>query len=303
MFSTRSSAARLLICTVIALILLKALVARLTGSISILAQASDSVLDLISGIVTYSVMRISNKPADTRHPYGHGKVEDIGSLTQGVLIMVAGVVIIYSAIRRIQNGATIELAEAGIAVMFVSMVISIFLSRHLHKVARATDSMILEANACNINADIYSASAVLIGLLIVRLTGLSYIDAVIAIGVSIYIMVTACRVLYRSFSGLIDVKISPQEEAIIMTTLANHSEQIVGYHKLRTREAGGQHYIDLHMVMNKDISLEHAHTVCDEVESEIKNGLSQASVTIHVEPCSGNCLQCVAICAKRQGDG
>jgi len=300
MFSTRTGAAKLLIIVVISLIILKALVAWITGSISILAQAADSLLDLIAGIVTFSAVRLSSKPADTQHPYGHGKAEDIGSLTQGILIMVAGIVIIYSAIRRIQNGASVELAEAGIAVMLVSIITSIFLSRHLHKVAKSTDSIVLEASASNINSDIYSAIAVFIGLLIMHLTGLNYIDSVIAIGVSIYILAIAYRILYRSFAGLMDVKLSLQDEEIIKASLANHSEQIAGYHKLRTREAGGQHYIDLHLVMNRDISLENAHQICDQIEAEIERGLSQASVTIHAEPCSSNCQYCQAICAKRQ---
>ncbi len=300
LFSTRVGAAKLFIGVVITLIILKALVAWITGSISILAQLADSFLDLVSGIVTYSAVRISTKPADTQHPYGHGKAENIGSMTQGILILIAGILIIYSAVGRIRQGATVQLAEAGIAVMLVSMIISIFLSRHLLKVARATESDVLEANASNINSDIYSASAVLVGLLLVRITRLNYIDAIIAIAVSIYILTIAYRVLYRSFAGLMDVKLSPQDEGIIKSSLADHSEQIAGYHKLRTREAGGQHYIDVHLVMNKDISLEHAHKICDEIETEIEHGLSQASVTIHAEPCSSNCRQCQAICNKRR---
>ena len=188
MFSTKTGAAKLLIGVVIGLIVLKVIVSWLTGSISILAQTADSLLDLFAGIITFSAVRIATKPADEEHPYGHGKVEDIAGVTQGIFIFIAGGLIIYSSIRRIIEGACIELVEAGIAVMLVSIVASILLSRHLLRVSQATGSVVLEANARNITGDIYSTSAVLVGLVIVRFTNINIIDAIIAIGVAIYIL-------------------------------------------------------------------------------------------------------------------
>ena len=167
MFSTRTGAARLLIVSVLGLILLKAVVAWLTGSISIVAQTADSLFDLFAGILTFGAVVIAMRPADEEHPYGHGKAEDIAGILQGVFIFIAGGLIIYSSIYRILEGASVELAEVGIVVMLVSIVVSIFLSRHLLKVSKTTGSVSLEANARNIAADVYSALAVLIGLLIV----------------------------------------------------------------------------------------------------------------------------------------
>lgn len=300
MFSTKAGAAKLLIGVVISLILLKAAMVWLTGSISIFAQATDSLLDLFAGIVTLLAIRIATKPADAEHPYGHGKVEDIGGMVQGVLILGASGLIIYSSIRRILEGATIELAEAGMGVMLVSMIVSILLSRHLLRVAQATGSVALEANAHNIAADVYSASAVLVGLLVVRLTNLGYIDSIIAIGVATYILAMGYRVLSRSLSGLVDTRLFPQQEAVIRTCLEAHSGQVAGFHKLRTRRGGSQCYMDLHLVMAKDISLEQAHEICDQIEIEIENRLPEANVTIHAEPCDGKCGLCSAICSRRQ---
>lgn len=301
-FSTKAGAARLMLYVVISLILLKAVVSWITGSMSIIAQAADSLLDIFAGIVTISTIRIANRPADREHPYGHGKVEDIGGVVQGVLIFIAGGTIIYSSVRRIIEGAAIEEAEAGIAVMLISIVASIFLSRHLRRVAKATDSTVLEANAQNIAGDVYSASAVLIGLLAFRLTNIVYIDSIIAIGMALYLFWIGYRAISRPFAELVDRRLSHDEEVIIEACIEGHGEQLAGFHKLRTRHSGSQHYIDLHLVINREVSLEDAHAVCDQIEKEIKDYLHDVSVTIHVEPCNGRCKECLAICSKLQND-
>ena len=300
MFATKAGATKLLIGVVVGLIILKVVVSWLTGSISILAQAADSLLDLFAGIITFSAIRIAAKPADAEHPYGHGKVEDIAGAGQGILILIAGGLIIYSAIGRITEGSVIELAGAGVAVMAVSIVVSVFLSRHLLKVSRATGSIALEANARNIATDVYSASAVLVGLVIVRFTGLNIVDPILAIVVAVYILKVAVDTIRKPISGLIDEKLPPSQEAIIEDCLRKHSREVSGFHALRTRRAGSQTYIDLHLVMTRDISLEQAHHICDEVEVEIRSVLHEASVIIHAEPCDNECEQCAAICSKRR---
>jgi cation diffusion facilitator family transporter len=302
MFSTKAGATRLLIGVVVGLIVLKVIVGWLTGSISIFAQAADSLLDLFAGIITFSAIRIAAKPADAEHPYGHGKVEDIAGIVQGILIFIAGGLIIYSAIHRITKGSSfeIELAEAGLVVMAVSIVVSIFLSRHLLRVSRRTGSVALEANARNIATDVYSASAVLVGLAIVRFTGLNIIDSVLAIGVAIYILKVAIDTVRKPISGLLDEKLPPSQQAVIEDCLMKHSREVSGFHALRTRRAGSQSYIDLHLVMAGDISLEQAHQICDRIEVEIQSTLHEASVVIHAEPCDNECEQCSAICSKRR---
>jgi cation diffusion facilitator family transporter len=300
MFSTKAGATKLLIGVVVGLIILKVVVGWLTGSISVLAQAADSLLDLFAAIITFSAIRIAAKPADAEHPYGHGKVEDIAGAGQGILIFSAGGLIIYAAVERIIKGSSIELAGAGIAVMAVSIVASIFLSRHLLRVARRTNSVALEANARNIATDVYSASAVLVGLAIVQFTRLDIIDSAIAIGVAIYILKVAVDTIRKPISGLLDEKLPPSQEAVIEESLKKHSRQVSGFHALRTRRAGSQSYIDLHLVMAGDISLEQAHRICDQIENEIQSTLHEASVTIHCEPCDNECEQCSAICSKRR---
>ena len=292
MFSTERGAANLLIGVVIGLILLKIIAGWISGSISVFAQAADSFLDLFAGLVTFFAVRIATKPADEEHPFGHGKVEDMAGMVQGVLLFIAAGLIIYSSVQRIINKTPIELAEAGMVAMVVSMVASVLLSRHLLKVSRATGSVVLEANARNITGDIYSTAAVLVGLIVVRLTGLSILDPIIAIGIAIYIAKIAYDAINKPLLGLVDASLPRSEQAVIKSCLAEQGNQIVGFHELRTRRSGNQRYIDLHLVMAKGISLEKAHQVCDLLEVDIQSRLSRTNVTIHVEPCDGKCKEC-----------
>jgi cation diffusion facilitator family transporter len=258
------------------------------------------LLDLFAGVVTFFAIRISTRPADEGHPFGHGKAEDIAGLAQGVLIFASAGLIVYSAVQMIFRGTPVELAEAGIGVMLVSMIASILLSRHLLKVSKATGSVALEANARNINADIYSTAAVLVGLLIVRFTGLNMLDSLVAIGMAIYIAKMAYDAIGKPLLGLVDASLPPSDRSVIESCLVGHIDQVVSFHELRTRRSGNQRYIDLHLVMAKDVSVERAHQACDSLEHDIRAKLPRTNVTIHVEPCEGQCKECSMPRAKCQ---
>jgi cation diffusion facilitator family transporter len=287
---------------VIGLFIIKVLVGVVTGSISIWAQAADSSLDIFAVIITFFTVGFAARPADHEHPFGHGKVEDISAFIQAILLLGAVIAIDYSAVLRIMHGETIQVTEAGIAVMLVSLLTSIFLSRHLFRVARTTGSVALEANANNIRGDVYSTSGVFLGLIIVRITGLTILDPIIALAVSLLILRAAYRVGKMAFDGLVDVRLPRDEEEMLMKVIMEHSNQFVGVHRVRTRHSGSQHYIDLHMVMPKGTSVENAHKMCDHLEKDIGEKLHNASVTIHVEPCDTTCKQCTVInCEQRTG--
>ncbi|MBI2860278.1 MAG: cation transporter [Chloroflexi bacterium] len=296
MWSSRSGVVKLAIAIIIGLTLLKIAVGVMTGSLSILAQALDSFLDLFAVGVTFLAMHIAVKPADWEHPFGHGKVEYIAAIAQAVFIFGAGGGVIYSAVLRIAGEAEVAMTEAGMGVMLVSIIASVFLSRRLLKVSRELDSAALQANAHNIATDVYSAAAVLVGLLAVRLTGLSIIDPIIAIIVALLILKVAYDVLKRAFGGLIDVKLPEEEERIIRECITEHFGELVGFHELRTRKSGNQRYADLHVVMPRGTSVEDAHRLCDHLEEDIARKLRHTSMTIHVEPCGSECAQCPVTC-------
>jgi cation diffusion facilitator family transporter len=300
--STPSGAARLALFTVSGLFIFKVVVGLITDSISIWAQAVDSSLDIVAVVITFLTVGFSAKPADKGHPFGHGKAEDIAAGMQTVFLFVAAGLIIYYATRRIMAHTAPQYTEAGIAVMLVSMVVSILLSRHLFRVARATGSVALEANANNITGDIYSTAGVFVGLVVVRFTPLTIFDPILAILVSIFILRATYRVGRIALEGLVDFRLPQADEETLMATILEHSGQLVGVHEVRTRRSGSHKYIDLHLVMPKGASVEQAHEMCDHLEQDIVKRLQNANVTIHVEPCDIECQQCsVATCNARTG--
>jgi cation diffusion facilitator family transporter len=300
MFSTPSGAARLLLGTVVGLFAVKVLVGVISGSISVWAQAVDSSLDIFAVVITFLTVGYSSKPADQEHPFGHGKAEAVAAGIQAVLLLAASAAIAYSAIHRILEGSRVAYAPAGVAVMLVSMLASILLSRHLFKVARATGSISLEANANNIRADVYSTGGVLVGLAIVSIwKNLTIVDPILALLVVAMILRATFSVARMAFGQLVDMKLPEQEENDVKAAIMEHfGGEVVSYHKLRTRKAGSQRYIDLHLIMPKQTSIEDAHVMCDHLEKDMKTRLHRTDVTIHVEPCDGKCEGCMLVTCR-----
>ena len=292
MLATKENVAKLSIFAVSLLIVLKVVASILTGSIAIRADAVHSAIDLLGVIIGYIGIRISGKPPDERHAFGHGKAENITSAVIAGLIFIAAGTIFYQAVQRLIVGATVELVTVGIYVTAVAIVINAIISWYALRVARSTDSLALEATARDMFADMLSSCAVLVGLILVMVTGISILDPIVALLVSVVIARTAYLTMKKSFGGLMDTRLPEVEEDEIRSCLMEHTGQLVGFHDLRTRKAGGHRFVDLHLVMSKNASVEEAHRICDEVERDIKSRLSRANVTIHVEPCSEEYDQC-----------
>jgi len=280
-----------------ALIALKLAAGIATGSVSIFAEAIHSLLDLAAAGIAFFSVRLSDRPADAQHPFGHGKIEAVSGFVEAILIVGASAAIFWQAANRIRTGAGIEFAEAGIAVMVASMVVNIFVSRWLYHAARATDSLALEADAGHLWADVFSSLAVVIALIVVRLTGVKILDPLVAIGVGVYILKIAYDLLRKSFGMLIDESLPPADQAEIKRCIEEHTRLLVGYHELRTRKLGSQHQIDLHLVMPRDATVAETHELCDHLESDLRSRIPRAEITIHVEPCPDECATCAAACS------
>jgi cation diffusion facilitator family transporter len=300
MFGTKENAAKVSIAGISLLIVLQVVASILTGSISIRSDAVHSSLDLMAAVVTLIGVRISGRPADEQHPFGHGKAESISSAVVAGLIFVAAGFIAYEAIQRLIIGATLELVEVGIYVTAAAVVIDSLLSWYLLKVSRATGSLALRAQAGHLFSDVLSSVAVLAGLVMVWLTGLVILDPIVALLVAALILRVGYVTLRKSFGGLMDVRLPEAEEAEIKASIMEHYSEVVSFHELRTRQSGSQRYIDLHLVMPKHASVEEAHKVCDQLEQDIENRLHNTSVTIHVEPCTIECEQCSVACSLRK---
>jgi cation diffusion facilitator family transporter len=300
-FATKEKTAKLAIFSVSLLIVIKAVASILTGSIGIRADAVHSVVDLTGVIVGFIGIRVSNRPPDERHPFGHGKAENIAGTAIAILIFFAAATIIYEAINRLVTGTIIEFVTIGIYFTVAAIVINLVVASYVLKVARLNDSIALKAMGQDLRADMLSSCAVLVGLMLVRLTGLYLLDPLVALLVGALIARTAYLTMRSSLGGLMDTKLPSNEENTIRLCIAKHNDQIVGFHKLRTRKAGNQRHVDFHLMMAKDISLDRAHEICNSIEIEIKNKLPESSVTAHIEPCLEECKQCsIVLCSRRK---
>ena len=228
-------------------------------------------------------------------------MESIASAVIAGLIFLAAGAIAYEAINRLISGGTLEMVTLGIWVTAVAVLINGAVAGQAYRVARATESIALEATARHMFADVLSSAGVLVGLILVRLTGLSILDPIVALLVAVLIVRTAYLMLRESISDLTDVKLPEEEENIIRTAIMEHVGELVNFHALRTRKAGNRRYIDLHLVMPRDISVAEAHQMCDHLETDIKRKLKRASLTIHVEPCGEDCEKCPVPPERRQG--
>jgi cation diffusion facilitator family transporter len=301
--TTKENIAKIAIGAISSLIAIKVVASILTGSIAIRADAAHSAIDLVGLVIGYIGIRISGKPPDERHPFGHGKAENIaGTIIAGLMFVAVGI-FCYQAVNRLIAGTALELVTVGIYITAAAIAINATIAWQALRVARTTDSIALEASARDILADVWSSCAVLAGLILVRQTGISIIDPIVALVVAGLIARTAYLTMKKSFGGLMDTTLPRAEEEAIRSCLTEHSSQIASFHALRTRKAGSQRFIDLHLVMPKNVSLEEAHLMCDHLEQDIKYRLKHTNITIHVEPCSEECEQCTASCPLSSDKG
>jgi cation diffusion facilitator family transporter len=282
--------ARLSILSNSLLILLKVIVGIFSGSISILSEAIHSLIDLIAAGIAFFSVRISDTPADDRHPYGHGKFENISGVAEAALIFVASLWIIYEAIRKILNPNPVQVIGLGIGVMLVSSAVNFFVSRKLYKVAIETDSIALEADALHLKVDVYTSLGVACGLLLMLVLSLftknplvHYLDPVIAILVALMILKESFTLFMKAYAPLLDESISKDEIRIVKAVIEKHCSETASYHGLRTRKAGNFKYIDFHLNLPSNLSVKEAHELCDAIEEDIKKSMKYSEVTIHVE--------------------
>ncbi|MEE9202465.1 MAG: cation diffusion facilitator family transporter [Dehalococcoidia bacterium] len=280
----KTRAAALSIASNSVLILVKIGVGLAMGSISVVAEGLHSMLDLMAAIIAFFGIRIASRPPDSEHPFGHGKAESVSAGIEGGLIFLAAAVIVFEAGRRIFAGVSLQLLEVGMGVMLLSAAVNIGVSRYLFRVARRTESVALEADAWHLTTDVYTSLGVLAGLVVVRLTGFNLLDPLIAMGVAGLIVKAAWDVTRKSWMGLLDERLPAEEEGIIAAAILEHGREMVGFHQLRTRKSGNVRYIDLHLVLEKEVTLEQAHKLCDHLEGDIKTRLPGSALNIHCEP-------------------
>ena len=276
--------ARLSVISNTVLLVLKLVIGFYTGAVSIISEAIHTAVDLLAAVIAFYAVHEADKPPDENHAYGHGKVENLSGAIEAVLIVVAAIWIIFEAKDKLQSAYVPEYLEYGIAIMFISIVVNYWVSSRLYKVAVQTGSQALEADALHLKADIWTSVGVLIGLIILKITGLAWLDSAVAILVAGVVFRAGYRMTKKSLYELTDISLPFEEEQLIIDIIESHTE-VISYHQLRTRRSGSRRLVDMHLILYKEMHLNLAHQVCDEIEAEIKIKLEFCDVVIHLEPC------------------
>jgi cation diffusion facilitator family transporter len=240
------------------------------------------------------------EPPDAGHSFGHGKFEDISGLIEALLIFVAAILIIKEAITKLLSEPsehfTPDLLIIGIAVMGVSALVNCYVSSQLMKVAKQSESIALESDAWHLRTDVYTSVGVLVGLVLIKLTGIAIFDPLFALGVAVVIMKAAYDLTVRSFADLIDHSLPAEDNKRIEDIICEHASIYAGFHDLRTRRSGPEVFIEFHLVMPGEITVLESHDLADHLEFDLKRDYPRSNVTIHVEPCNKGCTRCGSFC-------
>ena len=280
------------------LVAIKLAVGMAMQSVSVMSEALHSGLDLVAAVIAWFSVRESGKPADDKHRFGHGKIENVAGTVEAVLIFGAAFGIIWEAVQKLRSGV-FEVGGIGMGalVMGVSALANYLVSRHLLKVAAKTDSVALEADGLHLRTDVYTSAGVLGGLIAIKLTGIAQLDPLIAIVVALLILKAAWDLTRTSFFHILDVSLPADEEAVIHEVLAEHAGRYLEYHKLRTRKSGHTRHIDMHLVVPKRMTVEAGHQLCHAITDEIETRLAHSHTLVHIEPCKRGCDGC-EVCSK-----
>ena len=285
MIRTKSGAAALSIASNSVLIAIKLAAGAITGSIAIITEAVHSMIDLVASVIAYVSVRKADEPADIDHPYGHEKVESLAANVEGMLILVGAGIIVYEATHRLVAGAEVDALGIGIAVMGFSVIANLVVSGVLMRQAREHESAALEGDAAHLRTDALTSAGVLVGLLVVEVTGIVAFDSITALVVAAAIVVAGVRIMRRSSGVLVDEALPAEEMDRVEAAIATvRTDEVAGYHKLRSRRAGSRRYIDLHVQYREGTSLERAHSLAHEMRDAIEACLPRAEALIHVEP-------------------
>lgn len=274
----------------IGLTVMKIIVGLWTGSLGILAEAAHSGLDLVAAVVTFFAVKISDKPADEDHLYGHGKVENLSALIETLLLLATCAWILYEATERLFfKPAKVEVTFWSFAVIIISIVIDISRSRMLHRAAKKFNSQALEADALHFSTDIWSSAVVLFGLICMKLSVLvaalgflAQADAVAALFVALIVIWVSARLGLRTVNALLDRAPAGLREEI--TSAVETLDGVEDCHNVRLRHAGPQLFVDIHVTMDGSQSLAEAHALTESIELEIQRVAPGADVTVHPEP-------------------
>lgn len=256
----------------------------ITGSIGLLSDAAESLVNLAAAVVALVVVRWSAQPADEDHAYGHEKADYLSAGVEGAMIIVAAIVIAVPAIQRLIHPAQLESVGIGLAVTGVAAVINLVVARMLIRAGRSESSMTLTADGRHLMTDVITSVGVIVGVAIVALTGIDRLDPLIALAVAVNIVVTGAVLVRGALSGLLDHALQPDEIERIESVLDRYREDGLSFHALRTRRAAQRAFISLHVLVPGEWSVQQGHDTAERIEAELRELFAPATVFTHLEP-------------------
>jgi cation diffusion facilitator family transporter len=285
--AARSPLVRLLwlsVAAAVATIALKTLAWALTGSVGLLSDAAESVVNLVAAVFALVIVHWAARPPDEDHPYGHEKADYLSAGVEGSLILLAAVTIAYSAARRLLDPQPISDVGIGLTVSVVASAINLVVAQKLMAAGREHRSLVLEADGRHLMTDVWTSVGVVAGVALVAVTGWERLDPIIALLVAVNIVVTGVSLVRRFTGGLMDRALPPEERAAIEQVLQRYAGQGVQFHALRTRGAGRRAFVSVHVLVPGDWSVKRAHDLVERVEQDLRVALTHASVFTHLEP-------------------
>lgn len=286
------------------LVVMKLLVGLMIGSVSIISEAIHSGVDLLAAIIAFFSVKTSSIPADSKHPFGHGKIENLSGTIEALLIFVAAIWIIIEATEKFMHPKPLNSLGWGVGVMLFSAIVNIIVSEMLFKVGRETDSIALQADAWHLRTDVYPSIGVMVSLALIWIAkgifpgkDFSWLDPVAAICLSLLIIKAAYDLTTQSVKDLLDVHLPTAEVEWIRKCIINQNYVVRGFHDLRTRKAGPFRFVEFHMKVDPHMSVMDSHDITKRLKNEIKTQLPETTVTIHIEPCDSECVdKCIEGC-------
>ena len=268
------------------IIILKFTAGIISGSISIISEAVHSFSDFLASVLTFFAVMRSSEPADKSHPFGQGKYEDMSGFIEGGLIILAAIYIIYESVKKLVFIDNLEIETSlGIYVMLFASVANFFVSSFLFHVAKKSNSISLFADGEHLRTDIYSSLGVMLGLLLIKITGIQILDPLIAIFVALFIFKAGFSISKETMNNLLDGSLPQEDIVAIEQIIAKHNEEgVIGYKSLKGRNAGPEKQIDMTLLFPKNMTIDDCHKICDNIEVQIEQNLGKSTVSIHAEP-------------------
>ena len=268
-------------CLVLAL---KGVAWRLTGSVALYSDALESVINVFTALLAWGAIRISHKPADKGHPFGHHKAEYFSTVIAGVLIVSAALLIFKEAIASLQAPNPLGAPLTGMGVNLVATIVNGLWAWLLISAGRRARSPALAADGRHILVDVVTSVGVLVGLVLVLTTGWLFLDSLMAIAVGINVLREGWKVISLSVDGLMDAALDDEERELIRQTIAESATGAIEVHDIKTRSAGHVSFIEFHLVVDGDMSVADSHAICNRIEDALSTSVPGANITIHVEP-------------------